>query len=381
MITRNTSPPKGQCCRISALESPDATFCIECGEPLLRCMAFEECGGIVDETGLCPVCVRLQLQLVPGATMKAAVGGSVAVPFELVNGSGVDRPLFVKRLWSREKGELREERLGWERLSPGERGPATVTACEIDTHGQHKIEIMWEVATQWLTREEHFVFSATVLLEIPEKIVEAGATIQISSENQMNGNVIQITNPDRNAAGSERLVDRLDMNVKRLDRTERDMGIRGIDQQSVMLRSARFRYFGFGPGQVLANDKPIVTADAMLHFGRADLRGQGGRSDARLLLQDGDGGLDRENSLRINREAFDIYIENERPMLRVSGQFGLRVNGNAFGQDKRVALADGDVIAPLVADQQAVSIAVRFRRELDRVSAVELTRAPPWTEG
>lgn len=384
MITRTaTGRPvaeKGHCCRASALEDANATFCIECGEALLRCMAFEECGGIVDETGLCPVCVRPQLQLVPGATMKASVGGSVAVPFELVNGSGVDRPLFIKRLWSREKGEFREERLGWERLLPGERKIATATARELDLHGLHEIEIMCEVATQWLTREEHFAFSTRVLLEVADKSADAGTTIQISSENQMNGNVIQITNPDAAAKPGDRIVERLDMNLDRLDRLEREMGIRGIDGADVMLRSARFRFIGFAPDQLVANDKPIVTADAMLHFGRADLRGAGGRIDARLLLQGADSAVDKDSSARISREHFDLYVENARPILRVASQFGLRVNGNAFGQDKLVQLADGDVIAPLVKDAGDITITVRFRREQNRISAVELMRSPPWRE-
>jgi FHA domain len=381
MITRTASAQqKGHCCRASALEDAEATFCIECGEPLLRCMAFEECGGIVDETGLCPVCVRPQLQIVPGATMKAAVGGSVAVPFELVNGSGVDRPLFVKRLWSREKGEWREERLGWEKLASGERAPASVTAKEIDAHGLHEIEIMWEVATQWLTREEHFAFSTRVLLEIPERVSEGSTTIQISSENQMNGNIIQLQERDRGATGGQRIVEKLDMNVHRLDRLEREMGMRGLASGEVMLRSARFRYTGFGDGNVLANDKPIVTADAMLHFGRGDLRGTGGRTDARLLLQAADGTLDKDSTLRLSREHFDIYVENARPILRVASQNGVRVNGNAYGQDKLVTLADGDVIAPLVKAPDAISLTVRFRRELNRVSAVELHRTPAWRD-
>jgi hypothetical protein len=52
---------------------------------------------------------------------------------------------------------------------------------------------MWTVATRWRAREESFAFSTRVLLTIPSDQGGAGPVVQISSENEMNGNVIQIT--------------------------------------------------------------------------------------------------------------------------------------------------------------------------------------------
>ena len=369
---------RGNCCMASALEDMEATFCIQCGKPLLRCMAFAECGGIVDDSGMCPVCVQPQLHLDQGASLSAAVGGSVVVPIELVNGSHVDRPLFVRRLWSREKGGWREERLGWERLRPGESAQASVTACEFVTHGLHEIEIMWEVATQWLSREERFAFSARVQLEIADPAkVKQGDNINITAAN---GNVIEVRSREGDGGGVERTVQRLAMKVRRVERTEREQGLRGIDADTVMPRSARFELLGFAAGHVLAASRPIVTPDAMLHFGRAYLRGAGGEGDVRLLLQTRDGKLDEEASAFISRRHFDIYVENERPVLRVASNNGVRVNGKAHGVDRLVQLADGDVIAPLVADPAAVELRVRFRHELNRISAIELTRVPAWRE-
>ena len=375
----SASSAAGSCCQASALEDAEATFCIECGKPLLRCMAFQECGGVVDQSGMCPVCVQPHLHITPGATLHAAVGGSVAVPLELVNGSQVDRPLFVKRLWIREKGDWREERLGWEKLQPGESAPATVTACEMDAHGLHGIAIMWEVATQWKTRQEHFAFSSLVQIEIANQAAEQGTNIQITAENQT-GNVIQIHERDRNATGGGRVVEKIDMIVQRQDKLEREMGLRGMDDGSTISRSARFVLRGFADDHVLAASRPIVTPDATLRFGRTYLRGQGGDIDARLLLQTEDGILDEVESEFISRRHFEIYVENERPMLRVLSNNGVRVNGSGYGVDKLVQLADGDEIAPLRQDQQALSIKLRFRRELSSISAIELTRSPPWRE-
>lgn len=369
---------KRACCRATAMEDGSSTFCWECGKPLLRCMAFQECGGIVDETGLCPVCVRPHLQVQPGATLKASVGGSVAVPFDLVNGSKVDRPLFVKGLWSREKGEWREERLGWEKLAPGERAPASVTACEIDSTGLHQIEIMWAVATQWRTREEHFAYSTSIYLEVPDSERDAGSNIQVTAEN---GNIIQIHERDRTGSGGDRIIEALDMNVQRLDLEERKLGLRSIDGEVQFCRSATFEFKGFAPGHTPPSGQPIVTPDAMLVFGRAHSRAQGGDADVRVLVTDKEGAVDEQRSLVISRRHFEIYSENDRPVLRVAGGNGLRVNGKAYGPDKKVVLQDGDRIAPLVDERDALVVEVRFRRELRRVTKVVLTRVPAAVEG
>lgn len=363
------------CCRACALEEADATFCTECGKPLMRCMAFQECGGIVDESGLCPVCVRTSLQITTGATLKAAVGGAVAVPIHLANGSQVDRPLFVKGLWSREQGEWREERLGWEKLAPGERAPASVTACELDRPGLHRIEIMWAVATQWRTREEYFAFSTFLMIEIVDDKRESNTTVQINASNNAHGNIIEV--PERDpVSGIERTVDAMEMEVRRQEVEERRLGLRSVDGNERFSRQAAFQFRGFAPDQAPSVNHPIVTPDAMLVFGRAHSRAQGGDTDVRLLITNQDGDVDEERSVAISRRHFEVYAENGRPILRVAGSNGVRVNGKAFGPDKKVILHDGDVIAPLVDAPDVLSLKVGFRRELNRITQVVMTRSP-----
>jgi hypothetical protein len=103
VASQHILPPRtrDQCCYASAVDA-DATFCAVCGKPLMRCMAFEECGGLVDDVGLCTVCVAPHVQLTPGAMVNAPIGGEVALPFDLANLSSVGRPLYVTGLWSRE---------------------------------------------------------------------------------------------------------------------------------------------------------------------------------------------------------------------------------------------------------------------------------------
>ncbi|WP_375398596.1 FHA domain-containing protein [uncultured Sphingomonas sp.] len=376
MMKRLRSPK--DCCISAVKADANASFCEECGQPLARCMAFSECGGLVGDDGLCHVCVAPHLQIIPGATMNAPIGGSVALPFDLYNASTIDRPLFVTGLWSREKGDWREERLGWEQLDPNTRAPASVTAKEFDRAGLHEVEIMWSVATRWRARQENFAFSSRVLLTIAgESEHAAGPVVQISSENEMNGNVIQITdNTSRGSKDDGKVIAAIDMNIHRLDLEERRFGLRGLGEDLRVPRSVAFRFVGFGKDAAPAPDLPVTTPDGILAFGRSHARGEGGEGDVHLVVTDRKGAVDEGQSLTLSRRHFELYVENDRLMLRVSGSNGLRVNGTAYGADKILALKDGDVVEPLVKTPGALKLMVRFSREFDRVSAVTLTRTP-----
>lgn len=374
-------PDGRECCRQSALEDADGTFCMDCGKPLLRCMAFQECGGILDEEGRCAVCVDPHLIIIPGATMNAPIGGSVAVPFNLYNGSKVDRPLFVRGVWIREKDEWREERLGWEKLGPDRYAPASVTACEFDRAGLHEIEIMFAVATRWRTREECYAFSTRIRLDVAGENDQAGPTIQITSDNQMNGNIFQFKDSDKRSGDEGKVVEAIDMKIKRLDREERTLGLRGMEGGVLCPRTAVFEFLGFRKFGPETPALPIVTPGTMLSFGRSGYRSDGGESDVRLVVYNEEGAQDETLSSPISRRHFNIYIENDRPVLRVEGRNGLRVNGEAYGQEKQVMLADGDVISPLVQNADALSLHVRLKREFDKVSRIVITRKPAEPSG
>ncbi|WP_419808617.1 FHA domain-containing protein [Sphingomonas sp.] len=368
------------CCFDSVRADPAALFCATCGQPLARCMAHADCGGLVGEDGLCHVCVAPHLQIIPGATMNAPIGGSVALPFDLYNSSTVDRPLLVTGLWSREKGEWRKERLGWEQLDPNTRAPASVIAREFDRAGLHEIEIMWAVATRWRSREENFAFSTRVLLNIAGDKDEKGPVVQISSENEMNGNVIQITdNSGRTGKDDGKVVSAIDMNIQRLDLEERRLGLRGMGEDLRVLRSATFAFRGYGDKEAPASGLPVLTSDAVLAFGRSRTRADGGDNDVRLLVTDRGGKLDEELSQMISRRHFELYVENDRLMLRVTGSNGIRVNGQPQAANATVRLNDGDVIAPVAKAADALALSVRFTREFDQVCTVTLAREPAVT--
>ncbi|MXO91963.1 FHA domain-containing protein [Pontixanthobacter aquaemixtae] len=365
------------CCRETIAADRDAMWCGSCGQPTVRCMGFSECGGLVGADGQCSVCVEPHLIIVPGATMHAPVGGSVALPFELMNGASSDRPIFITGLWSREKGDWREERLSWEELGQGERSPASVIAREIDKPGLHEIEIMFAVATRYKQREERFAFSSRILLTVQGEGSQAGPTIQISSENEMNGNVIQIhDNTSGDGSGSGKVIEAIDLNVSRLDLEEQRLGLRGMESGLRVRRSALFEFSGFPAEDHVPDGQPIMTPDGLLAFGRERARETGGGSDVRLLAVNADGSLDRELSLTISRRHFDVFIENDCLCLRVRGRNKLLVNGETLKMEERIVLDDGDRIMPLIDHPSMLVITVAFRREHNRVSTVHFYREP-----
>ncbi len=371
-------PPRtrDRCCYASAVDL-SATFCGTCGKPLLRCMAFEECGGLVDDVGLCTVCVAPHVQLTPGAMMNAQVGGEVALPFDLANLSAVGRPLFVTGLWSREgRGDWRKERLDWERLDAGTRAAAAVTAATIERSGTHKIDIMITVSTRWRWRQESWAFATSVLLTINDDDDKSGGpVIQITGEGH--GNLINISGQVGGDGGeAKRLSEAIDLPMQRLDIAERDLGLRGLDTDLRVPRNTPIAFVGFAKDDVPPGAaRPIVTANGLLAFGRARTEGEGD-GDVRLIALGADGTVDEDLSRMISRRHFEFYIENDRLVLRVTGSNGVRVNGDAYGPDKCVVIHDGDRIAPVVEKPDALALAVRFSCELDRVSAITLTRHP-----
>ena len=364
------------CCYTSALDE-DATFCAECGKPLLRCMAFEECGGLVDDGGLCTVCVSPELQIAEGAQMAASVGGALAMPLQIGNQSGVGRPLYVKSVRMREgAGEWREADLGWERLHAGEQRPLTVRADALERSGVHDLEVMVTVSSRWRWREESFVFRTTLTLDVKADAGTAGPVVNIGGESAGHGNTVYISGQSGKDGQDTRSRDAVDLRLLRAEKEERRLGLRGTSETVWVPRGARLAWEGF-PETETPFPGPIVTSDGILAAGRSRTRRMGGPGDLRLLVRGGDGTLDEELSQLVSRRHFEFYIECDRLVLRVTGSGGVAVNGKGYGRDKVVQLEDGDEISPLRDAERALRLKVQFRTEHGRVNDITIRRLPP----
>lgn len=376
-ITSSRPPPpqrtQSECCYRSALDR-DATFCGDCGKPLLRCMACEECAGLLDDRGLCTVCVAPYLQVDAGALTAAKVGGAVALPMSIGNLSGVGRPLFVTGLWSREgSGAWREENLGWERLDAGESRPVSIVANQIERSGAHGLQLLIALASRWRWRQENFAFTANLTLMVEDSASDKGPVVNIGGESAGHGNLVYISGKNDTKPDVQRSDEAVQLPLARAEREERRLGLRGLDTDNWVPRNAEFVWKDFGEGDAPFNG-PIMTQDGMLAAGRSRTRRQGGEGDVRLLVFDPAGGLDEASSRLISRRHFELYIESDRLILRVTAGSGLRVNGNAYGEGKTVRLADGDVIAPLVSAPDTLSLRVNFRTEHGSARQITLQR-------
>lgn len=363
------------CCYTSAMDK-EATYCGECGKPLIRCMAAEECGGLLDDQGLCTVCVAPQLMIAPGALTAAKVGSAIALPISIANRSAIERPLFVTRLWSREAaGAWREEHLGWERLDAGQARPVTVTASQLTRAGAHNIEILIAVSSRWRWREESYAFSADLRLTVEGDEEKSGPVVTIGGESAGHGNTIYISGQGDKREALQATTEAVELELVRAEREERRLGLRGLSETLWIPKNTKMVWRGF-PKEDTPPDGPILTPDGILAVGRTRSRRSGGPGDVRLLAEAPDGGIDEHASRLISRRHFELYVECNRLILRVNGSGGVRINGEAYGPGKEIALRDGDRIEPLVKVDGALALTVRFQVEHGSVAEVAITRVP-----
>lgn len=370
-------PPATQtpCCYTSAMDA-EATFCGECGKPLMRCMAVEECGGLLDDHGLCTVCISPNVQIDAGATIAAKVGGAVAIPLSISNRSVVGRPLFVTGIWSREgSGEWRPQNMGWERLEAGDTRPVSVTANELERAGAHNIDILVALANRWRWREERFAFSTSLRMTVDETKSDTGPVVNIGGETAGHGNVVYISGQSDQSTQVATAADATDLALVRADKEERRLGLRGLSETQWVAKTASFQWKGFGAEDAPPNG-PISTPDGLLAFGRSRTRQAEGLGDVRLLVHGTDGVVDEQRSRMVSRRHFELYLECDRLMLRVNSDSGVRISGDAYGPGKTISLQDGDTISPLVNVPERLALAVKFRTELGVVRVIEVTRLP-----
>ncbi len=158
------------CCYTAALDT-HVDFCPECGSPLFRCFAFNECKNLVNPQGYCEVCVQPKLALAPGAIIEASVGEVLSIPFILSNMSPAGRPLTVLQILKDEQriqlGEL--VRLDWETLEADRERAFSVVTAPLTQSGVHRLRLILVLASCQGDIEEHYAFTAEIAIPVEGK--------------------------------------------------------------------------------------------------------------------------------------------------------------------------------------------------------------------
>ncbi len=376
MAQSNSHTTHGRACCFKASLDRNATFCDTCGAPLMRCMATDECGGLLDETGRCPVCVVPEISLDAGSASSIRVGGTLALPLIVTNASPVGRPLFIEEMWIKgDESELRKIDLPFQRLNSGATGEVGLRTGVLETEGLHRFDIIVVVATRYLWREERYAFTTSIAIPVdPEGPAEIVQNYNIQAD--AIGAGMTIYNPTRiqqeREAGIATHAEPIPLTLRRADTLERSLGHRGYEGTYAVPRSTSLVWQGFDKGQAPL-DGPIRTVSGVLSVGRASNSPEGGLNDVRLVIGQ-DGKVDEAASVHISRRHFQLFIQNDRLKLRVESQNGLRINGETHRRGTVLILNDGDIIHPLVRQPDAVSVSVHFEIQHDEVDRIVLRR-------
>ena len=374
LTSKASASPIRQCCARSALNM-DAAFCDECGRAILRCMAHAECGSLLDDFGLCHVCVDLEVSLDAGAASSVREGGKLALPLVLRNSSGVGRPLFVTGLWIKEDdGALRPVPLPFERIEPQSQASVSVRTDTLDHAGMHQVDVFISVATRYQWRQEQFIFASYVLFPVESKDPGGPSTIVNVNADQV-GAGFTVYNPTRieadRAKGVVTEIAPVPLKVIRADAAERNLNVRGYDDGMQVPRGVAIAWRGFDKDEA-PSDGPIVNSSGLLLAGR-NSREAGNDLSLRL----GVGKRSEALLMSISRLLFSLYTESGQFMLRVEGQYGLRVNNTSFERTQNVRLSSGDIIQPLRKQPKQFEIKVGFEEEHGVVTRIVLTRTTP----
>ncbi len=378
-MSQSKTTARIQPCCVASAHQPEAGYCGECGNPLLRCTAFQECGGLLDSSGCCPCCFAPEVHLAADCLKHATVGGSLTIPIIIENASPTGRAMLVKGIWVREgQGEWDECDLSWDRLEAGSQKPVSLTARSLDRPGTHRVEILIALASRWRWQEETFAFSTGLEINVEsEKDVVVQQNIHYAPDAPQTGATIvapvRVTSEQNRRSATKSKTQTL--LLTRASVYERNFGLRGTENGLTVKRTAEFRWQSF-PKSTSPFNGMLVTSNGFLTFGRSRTKQQDGPTDVRMLVTRPDGSLDEEASQEISRDHFCVWIENDRLMLRANSPNGVWVDGKVCPRGETVKLKHGNQLSPLKTGFDRLTLLVEFEVEHQEVIAVTISRKP-----
>lgn len=364
--------PYQACCQRHAPDS-DVFCCPECGNVLLRCFAFAECGTLVTPTQACSSCVVPTLMIDKGAVVQSRKGDRLSIPLILFNASPAGRPLWVKRIVRWSDGRSEPLALTWERIDARTERRLTVDTPPMDVGGTHTLQLIVVVASRHKTIEEEYAFacgmSVTVTSSDAQNIYQ---NIVVSGTGGMvDANIKQ--DEKRGPAG---LDDRAVLPLDRAEKFELDEGIRGYRRERLRVsRMVEFSFAGFAD-----RERPTAGTTAAqrgrLAFGR-NSRNADPPNDVCLRVYDSRSGhIDEPATMAISRHHFDFVIVNDRLCVQARATTGMEVNGATLAAGDLLPVVPADRIVPIPGRPDKLTLQVAFVDAIDAVERITVSRSP-----
>lgn len=373
--------PYAACCHRQALDTESA-FCGECGRPLLRCVAFQDCGSLVSPSGPCPVCIAPSLELEKGAVTQATVGDRLSIPLVYRNASKTQRPLLVSSVVLADGGVNTAVPLVWEQIGPQEERSVAIETAALAEAGSRTLSVFTTFSSRHKGREEQYAFSTGIGIRIEQpEDTSVSTTINVNSATDNAIVNLPINQQAANRRELQRRQEREALTLQRAERYEIEHGIRGYaDSKRRVPRDVAFAFRGF-PAADHPRDGTRIGQRGALACGRSgivlDAQNNPVPNDLALRIYDPrSGALDEAMTTRISRYLFDLFVMNDRLYIQARGASGVSVDGKALATGEIWVVPDGARIEPLPGHKDRLSLEIHFLSDSTDVETIEIIRRP-----
>jgi len=362
------------CCRRSASD-PGIEFCPVCGQQLLRCLAYADCAGLVNQSGACDECVKPILLMASGAGVQTKKGERVSISLVLRNGSNV-RPILVKRIARLDDTSEVPLRLTWQQIEPGGDRHFNLDTPPLEVGGSYTFTAMVVVSIVYDGIEESYAYQGSVLLRtVSEDAQNVSTTITVLGNIEGTGHLLNANakgNMQTGAAGAEQLTQ---VPLQRGDSYELDNGFRGYTQEKFRVpRNVNLAFAGFSTDDAPQSAR-ILASRGRFKVGR-NSRTFSDPNDLCLRAYKSSGEYDEPATNAISRHHFDLIVANDRMYAQALAGSGIRVNNDVIPTGELVLLRPGDKLVPIPDHPEKVALQFTFSRKLNAVDRVTVLRTP-----
>ncbi len=373
--------PYGPCCQRHAADT-DAVFCPECGHPYLRCLAFEECKGLVEPMKECAACVKPVLLIGAGAMVQSKKGDRISVPLILRNGSTAGRPIWVTRIARLDDASDVPLRLTWEQIEAGAERRFSLDTPPLADGGSYTFRVMLVVSSQYRGIDESYAFEAGISLSASSQDSQNVTTnITVAGNVEGTGHLFSAQGAMKSGQASGDPAERAELPLQRAERYELDNGVRGYKTDHLRVpRNVDLTFTGFKPADVPPNGETLALRGRMI-CGRnsrtPDPSAQATPSDVCLRAYDSrTGSIDEPATLAISRHHFDVVVANDRLYVQAKAPGGIELNGELVPSGTVAELRPGDRLVPIPGRPEKLALQVAFVKSRNSVEKINLTRTP-----